>query len=112
MHLRTAYAWSRIALAAAIVVRPERIGRSWIGPAAADPSAQGALRSVAVRDACLGAAALADRRAVRLGIAADVGDLLVIGGDYVRTRRRGAAVAAGAAVFGLAFGVLVERAGD
>jgi hypothetical protein len=49
-----AYALGRAALGAGLVLAPERLGRPWLGAAAATPGGQAALRGLGVRDLALG----------------------------------------------------------
>ncbi len=87
MSLRTtavALAAGRVALGAALLVAPERIGRSWIGPAGTERSVEVMARAVGIRDIAIGAggaAALLSRsdsaRAWMLAAAAaDLGDMV------------------------------------
>ena len=87
MSLRTAAtasALGRVALGAALLVAPERIGRAWIGPAGTERSVEVMARAVGVRDVAIGiggAAALLSgsdsaRAWMLAAAAADLGDLV------------------------------------
>lgn len=85
-HLRSAaiaISAGRVALGAALVVVPERIGRGWIGPAATERSVEVLARSLGIRDVVVGAGGAAallggsdSARAWLIAAAvADIGDL-------------------------------------
>jgi len=74
----------RVALGLGLIAAPERIGRSWIGPAATERSVEVLARAVGIRDIVLGAGAaaalLADGGSSRSWLlaqaGADAGDLV------------------------------------
>lgn len=106
------YALARIAIGVGSLLAPGRSGRLWLGPASADRDTQAVVRMFGVRDALLGAAVLAfggDARAVRLCIAADAADAVACGAQAVRSRRPGMGLATGAAITGVAAGLLTLR---
>ena len=80
----TAIALGRVALGAALLVAPERIGRSWIGPAGTERSVEVMARAVGARDVAIGvggAAALLSgsdsaRAWMLAAAAADLGDMV------------------------------------
>lgn len=87
MSLRTvaaALALGRVALGAALIVAPERIARSWIGPAGTERSVEVMARAVGIRDVAIGvggAAALLSKSGsardwMLAAAAADTGDLV------------------------------------
>lgn len=51
----TAIALGRVVLGAALLVAPERIGRSWIGPVGTERSVEVMARAVGARDVAIGA---------------------------------------------------------
>src|SRR3954451_5706552 len=114
-RLTELYAWSRIGLAAALVVRP-RAAKPWLGDVAGEADAASALRVLGVRDGLLGAAvllmpagSLARRRALLLCAAADLADTVVSTTDFIRTKRPGAGLAALTAATGAVVGFLTSR---
>lgn len=73
----------RIAVGAALLAVPDRVGRPWLGEAGATPAAQVALRGLGIRDALIGMAQIhtagdPDRgyRWARTSAVADVVDLV------------------------------------
>src|SRR3954471_21895535 len=52
------YGAGRVAVGAALLLAPRRLGRVWLGPPAATPAGAVAMRALGVRDAVLGAMAL------------------------------------------------------
>ncbi|MCW3001259.1 MAG: hypothetical protein JWQ20_557 [Conexibacter sp.] len=60
------YAVGRAGIGAALVVAPSRLGRTWLGPVAAQAPGQVTLRGIGIRDFLLGGIALhvADRPGV------------------------------------------------
>ena len=82
--MATAIAAGRVVLGTVLLVAPERIGRSWIGPAGTERSVEVMARAVGVRDVAIGvggAAALMSgsdsaRPWMLAAAAADLGDLV------------------------------------
>ncbi|HZU73420.1 MAG TPA: hypothetical protein VE990_11690 [Acidimicrobiales bacterium] len=104
---------ARLGLGVAMLVAPRRLGRLWLGPGVDDPRTRLVLRSMAARDAIVGAGALVAwrRRAplrgwIEAGAAADAADLvatLVAARSLPPTGRYGvSAFAAAGAVGGAA----------
>jgi hypothetical protein len=83
-NVATAIAAGRVVLGTVLLVAPERIGRSWIGPAGTERSVEVMARAVGVRDVAIGvggAAALMSgsdsaRAWMLAAAAADLGDLV------------------------------------
>jgi hypothetical protein len=83
-NVATAIAAGRVVLGTVLLIAPERIGRSWIGPAGTERSVEVMARAVGVRDVAIGvggAAALmsgsdAARAWMLAAAAADLGDLV------------------------------------
>lgn len=55
----TAFAVGRAAFGAALIARPERVGRGWLGEVVDQPATQAAIRGLGARDLTLSAGALA-----------------------------------------------------
>jgi hypothetical protein len=83
-NVATAIAAGRVVLGTVLLVAPERIGRSWIGPAGTERSVEVMARAVGVRDVAIGvggAVALMSgsdsaRAWMLAAAAADLGDLV------------------------------------
>lgn len=108
----------RVAIGLALAVAPRRLGRLWLGDAVEQAGTRVVLRSMAARDAVLGAGALlALRRGrpvrgwIEAGVAADAADLLatLVAGSRLPTTGRVGVPAF--AVAGVAAGVLLARRG-
>lgn len=84
-----AFAAARAGFGAALVARPERVGRGWLGEVAGQPAAQVAIRGIGARDLALSGgalAALARGAGVRPWLLAAVGTDLVDVGAAVAAR--------------------------
>lgn len=98
---------TRVALGVVLALFPKS-ARPWIGRVVDDDDTHGALRVLGVRDALLGVNALRapDRPdPLLLCAVADAADAAVTAGDFVRTRRMGAAFASVTAMGGAATGL-------
>jgi hypothetical protein len=110
--MNRSYAFVRIAIGLGSLIAPARSGRMWLGDASGDRDTQAVVRMFGVRDALLGVGVLAfrgDPRAIQLCIAADAADAVACGTQALRSRRPGMALAAGAALTGVATGLLALR---
>jgi hypothetical protein len=113
-----ALAAARIAIGVTLALAPRRLGRVWLGDAVDQAGARVALRSMAARDAVLGAGALLALRRGRpvrgwleAGAAADAADLvstMVAGSRLPMSGRLGVPAFA---VAGVAAGVVLARGG-
>jgi hypothetical protein len=106
------YGGARVAIGLGLLLAPALATRRWIGPVAEDPALRSPLRMLGVRDALLGLAVLATpdagparRGALALSVFADGADAVVLTQELLRTRRLAPALAAAAAVGGVAVGV-------
>jgi hypothetical protein len=115
----TSFALGRIAFGVGLLAAPGRVASSWLGPDAERPGASVAIRALGARDIALatGAALAAQRgqpaRPWLIGCAAcDLCDLAatLAAGDGIPARGRWgtAALAGGAAAFGIALAAAAE----